>query len=62
MSCCGLLNGGLWFARLFRLGGCQLLDLPGYNMGSPSRCTLAKATDQHHERVSSPLARLNEGC
>ena len=23
--------------------------------GSPSRCTLAKATDQHHERVSSPL-------
>ena len=22
---------------------------------SPSRCTLAKATDQHHERVSSPL-------
>ena len=22
---------------------------------SPSRCTLAKATDQHHERVSAPL-------
>ena len=26
----GLLNCGLWFARLFRLGGCQLLDLSGY--------------------------------
>ena len=22
----------LWFARLFRLGGCQLLDLLGYNI------------------------------
>ena len=33
MSCCGLLNCGLRFARLSRLGGCQLLDLSGYNMG-----------------------------
>ena len=32
MSCCGLLNCGLRFARFFRLGGCQLLDLSGYNM------------------------------
>ena len=32
MSCFGLLNCRLWFARLFRLGGCQLLDLLGYNM------------------------------
>ena len=33
MSCCKLLNCRLRFARLFRLGGCQLLDLLGYNMG-----------------------------
>ena len=32
MSCCELLNCRLGFARLFRLGGCQLLDLLGYNI------------------------------
>ena len=32
MSCCGLLNCGLQFVRLFRLGGCQLLDLSGSNV------------------------------
>ena len=32
MSCCRLLNCGLQFARLFKLGGCQLLDLSGCNM------------------------------
>ena len=32
MSCCELLNCRLRFARLFRLGGCQLLDLLGYNI------------------------------
>ena len=32
MSCCELLNCRLRFARLFRLDGCQLLDLLGYNI------------------------------
>ena len=32
MSCCRLLNYRLRFPRLFRLSGCQLLDLSGYNM------------------------------
>ena len=43
MSCCELLNCRLRFARLFRLGGCQLLDLLGYNIGPmgyklPNKC------------------------
>ena len=30
-------------------------------MISPSRCTLAKATDQHHERAAARLATRPQG-
>ena len=67
-----ILAGIKMFVCIFMFFGLpSLLEKPAHHCYSPSwsRCTLAKVTDQHHERVSarrcaarySPLARLVSG-